>query len=153
MNGNIRQNCNNAKCGGAALSLFNSPTSTVLIVECANKYTYTGNESYNINDPNLEIDDTNNNHMSYIAFNSQDGNDGHPAIGDTYQNVKQPAFHDQDGGSLNYLAFDGHVKYLRSTAVSGARPVPAGVNANGDNNNCVANSSLTPYVMTYSVIK
>ena len=58
LNGNTRQNCNNAKCSGANLSQFTAPASTVLVVECAIKYTYTPNKSYNINDPNLDVDDT-----------------------------------------------------------------------------------------------
>jgi len=156
MNGNLRQNCSDHNggggkfCGGSALSLFNAPSSTVLIVEDAVKYQYTGNESFNINDPNLDINDANNNHASYISFSTQDGNDGHPAVGDTYQGVKQPAFHDQDGGSLNYLAADGHVKYLKRSAVSGILPSPAGTDKSGDNGT-VPTSNLSPYVMTTSV--
>ena len=152
LNGNLRQcNSGNSHCGGSTLALFNAPSSTVLIVEDAVKYQNTGNESYNINDPNLEINDTNNNHMSFIAFTTQDGNDGHPAVGDTYQNVKQVALHDQDQGSLNYLAFDGHVKYLKKTAVSGVLPTPPGVNTTGGDNNSVPTTNLSPYVMTFSV--
>ena len=51
-----------------------------------------------------------------IGFDSQDGNDAHPAIGDTYNGVSNDAFHDHDNGSLNWLAADGHVKYLKTDA-------------------------------------
>ena len=156
VNGNMRQNCNNGAggggplCGGSSLSLFQAPTNTVLIVECAVKNGNTPNEAFNINDPNDDVNAMNNSHNSFIAFNTQDLYDGHPAVGDTYNGNAQPAFHDHDGGSLNYLAFDGHVKYLRKTAVSGVLPNPNGYNGPGPGGTASA-SSPDPYVMTYAL--
>ncbi len=169
LNGNFRQNCSNhnggggAFCNGSNLSQITSPANTVLLDECAIKRSgvgkNTGNESFNINDPNLDIDDTNNNDMSYVAFTDQDGNDGHVAVGDTYMGgAPQPAFHDRDGGSLNYLAADGHVKYLKKTQVSGIEPNPNGFVGTGDGNgyngqNAASANNPTPYVLTTSVTK
>ncbi len=156
LNGNFRQNCGgpgNSHCNGTNLSQILSPANTTLLEEDSMKYNWVngpGNESFNINDPNLDVDETNNNHMSYIAFVDNDGNDGHVAVGDTYQNVVQPAFHDRDGGSLNYLAADGHVKYLKKTQVSGIEPRPPGYTGTGQNNFASANNP-SPYVLTTSI--
>ena len=134
----------------------------MLVAECAIKADGAPNVSGNINDPAWDTDAAggpgsagqNTDQCSFIVFDSQNIYDGHPAVGDTYlpANRPEPAFHDHDNGSLNYLAFDGHVKYLKKTAVSGAIPPPAGFVATGDNGT-IAASSPSPYVLTYSVTK
>ena len=155
VNGNIRQ-CNNGNslCNGAALAQFTAPANTVLVTECAIKANGTPNVAGNINDPSWDVNSKNTDHCSFIVFDTQNPYDGHPAVGDTFQrdNRKEPAFHDQDNGSLNYLAADGHVKYLKKTAVSGAIPSPPGFNATGDNGS-IAAGNMNPYVMSYSVTK
>ena len=153
INGNVRQ-CTTYtnNCNGAALSQFTAPANTVLVTECAIKADGAQNLSGNINDPSWDVNSKNTDHCSFIIFDTQNIYDGHPAVGDTYNGRKEPAFHDQDGGSLNYLAADGHVKYLKKTAVSGALPSPNGVAQTGDNGTVGANN-MSPYAMTYSVTK
>ena len=134
-------------CGGTALSMFAAPSSTVLLAEVAygNSQYSNPNESSNFNDPNNDIDDTSNVHSSAIFFDCNNQYDGHPAIGTKASfgcANGNPAFHDADNGSLNYLAFDGHVKYLRANAVDGVLP--------GSGGQSVANLPA-PYVMGYQV--
>jgi prepilin-type N-terminal cleavage/methylation domain-containing protein len=162
LNGEIRQNCNNNLCKGASLALFGSPSNTVLVFECAHNGHSAVNQSGDINDPNWDTRTTQAgvalDVCSMIGYDSQDGNDGHPAIGDVWNGIPNGAFHDKDSGSLNWLAFDGHVKYLKKTQVSGAMPNsgPAGPNTSyngpGDGGRTGA-SNPAPYVMTYSLTK
>ena len=167
LNGFIRQNCNGNLCKGSSLSLFGSPANTVLVFEALhNAHTLNGarasNQSGDINDPNWDTRTTQAgvalDTCSMIGYASDDGNDAHPAIGDSYNGVANGAFHDRDNGSLNWLAFDGHVKYLKKTQISGAMPGSgpngpgSGFNGIGDGGR-VGASNPTPYVMTYSLTK
>ena len=127
-----------------------------------NAHTYNGIRAYNqsgdINDPGWDARATVLDVCSMIGYASDDGNDAHPAIGDIYNGVNNDAFHDKDQGSLNWLAFDGHVKYLKKTQISGAMPGSGpngpgtGFNGPGDGGRTGA-SSPAPYVMTYSLQK
>lgn len=132
-------------CQGAALSLFSAPANTVLLAEVAQVGGGNNpNETSNLNDPENDLNDTNNLHSSAIFKPCNDVNDGHPAIGTkasfgcTGGNL---SFHDSDQGGLNYLAFDGHVKYLRANAVDGVLPNTGGL---------APDNLSAPYVMTYN---
>ena len=160
LNGYLRQNCNNNLCGGSNLSQFQAPANTVLIFECAHNGHKAVNQSGDINDPlwderttaaGVALDN-----CSFIGYDSQDGNDGHPAIGDIYAGINNDSWHDHDGHSLNWLAIDGHVKYLKATQISGAIPNsgPAGPNTNYNGPGTGGRTSAgnpAPYVMTYSL--
>ena len=165
LNGFFRQGCNSNLCNGSNLSQFAAPSNTVLVFESFhNAHTYAGaravNQSGDINNPSWDSTTTQAgialDVCSMIGYDSSDGNDAHPAIGDSYNGVANGAFHDPDNGSLNWLAFDGHVKYLKKAQISGAMPNsgPNGpnttYNGSGDGGRTPA-SSPTPYVMTYSV--
>ena len=160
LNGMIRQNCNNNLCKGASLALFAGPSNTVLCFESAHNGHRAVNQSGDINDPNWDARTTAAgvalDVCSHIGYDSQDGNDAHPAIGDTYQGIPNESWHDKDSGSLNWLAVDGHVKYLKANQISGAIPGsgPAGPNTNyngpGDGGRTSSNNPA-PYVMTYSL--
>ena len=163
LNGMIRQNCNNNLCKGASLALFAGPSNTVLCFESAHNGHRAVNQSGDINDPNWDARTTAAgvalDVCSHIGYDSQDGNDAHPAIGDTYQGIPNESWHDKDSGSLNWLAVDGHVKYLKSTQISGAIPGsgPNGPNTGYGANNLPGDGGRTssnnpaPYVMTYSL--
>ena len=165
LNGMIRQNCSNNLCGGASLSQFVAPSNTVLVLESdRNAHTYNGQRAYNlsgdINNPDWDAVTTQKglplDICSMIGYDSADGNDAHPAIGDSYNGVSNDAFHDKDQGSLNWLAADGHVKYLKKSQISGAVPNsgPNGPNTSyngpGDGGRTAA-SSPAPYALTYSL--
>lgn len=149
ISGNMRQACKGGNgpdsglCQGTALSLFSAPASTVLLAEVAQLGSGNNpNQSTNLNDPENDLNDTNNTHSSAIFKPCNDIYDGHPAIGTkasfgcTGGNL---AFHDSDQGGLNYLAFDGHVKYLRANAVDGVLPNTGGL---------APDNLSAPYVMT-----
>jgi prepilin-type N-terminal cleavage/methylation domain-containing protein len=165
LNGFIRQSRNGQYCDGANLSQFVSPANTVLLFESVyNAHTFLGkravNQSGNIDDPNW--DETSRaagvplDASSMIGFASDDGNDAHPAIGDVYNGVNNQNFHDKDQHSLNWLAEDGHVKYLKATQISGAIPNSGpngpntGFNGPGDGGRTGAGSP-SPYALTYSL--
>ncbi len=162
LNGFIRTGCNNNLCNGANLSQFNGPSNTVLCFESAHNGHKAVNQSGDINDPSWDAHTTAKgvalDVCSHIGYDSQDGNDAHPAIGDVYQGISNESWHDKDNGSLNWLAVDGHVKYLKKAQVSGAMPNsgPNGPNTSyngiGDGGRTGA-SSPGPYVMTYSLSK
>ena len=163
LNGYIRQNCINSTntgggplCSGANLSQFQGPANTVLLFESAHNGHSAVNQSGDINDPNWDTRAKTLDNCSFIGYDSQDGNDAHPAIGDVYNNINNESWHDHDGHSLNWLAFDGHVKYLKPAQISGAIPNsgPAGPNTNyngpGDGGR-TGSGNPAPYVMTYSL--
>jgi len=178
LNGYIRQNCTDHKgnggpfCDGASLSQFAAPSNTVLAFEAVrNAHTWNKqravNQSGDINNPSWDAATTAAglplDVCSMIGYASDDGNDAHPAIGDTYNGVGNDAWHDRDNGSLNWLAADGHVKYLKKTQISGAMP-GSGPNGPGQgfnpqvngqdypgNGGRTAAGSPGPYVMTYSI--
>ncbi|MDQ2687627.1 MAG: DUF1559 domain-containing protein [Armatimonadota bacterium] len=125
-NGNLRQSCNAQTCDGSNISLFQAPASTILLAECDR----TGNGN-NQNQANFSIDlptfvgkettSTWGNKDSGIFYTGGDPNTGISNNNDMYPNTIR---HDRDTHSLNYLAFDGHVKYVKAANVCGMNGTP-----------------------------
>ncbi len=152
INGPIAQNvgCPGQVCQGLALAQFVAPASTVLLVEAEYHGAYNPNMAYDMNNPMDELTYNSTNTTSMIVWDCASPNDGHAAIGNNASyncnangnNNNNPYLHDPDTGSLNYLACDGHVKYLRVSAVSGVLPgAGSGVSVTG---------LPAPFVMTYN---
>ncbi|MDQ2798823.1 MAG: DUF1559 domain-containing protein [Armatimonadota bacterium] len=139
LNVNYRQSpCYDGNCAhvlGTNLSQIDAPASTVLLGEEAFASTRnppSPNETINLNDPAADLHSPNNTQTSHILWNVNDPNDGHADL-NRHQDTSQ--------GSLNYLAFDGHVKYLKEGAVDGVLANPTQS----------PNNLAAPFVMTFNL--
>ena len=141
--GNPNNIPNQNPCEGAPLSAFAAPASTVLLVESPGGGG--GNNEAVLTNINAELNY--NKQSGQIIADCNNQGDGRPAIG-TKAGFNcaggNPAFHDSDNGSLNYLAFDGHVKYLKANAVDGV------LGGNTGPSQSPANLAA-PYVLTYNL--
>ena len=135
LNGNFRQGCNNQLCGGLNISQFQAPASTIMLAECDR----TGNGNYQ-NQANFTLDlptftskeaaTTWGNKDSGIFYTSGAGNPntGIPSGNDMYPNTIR---HDPDNKALNYLAADGHVKFVKAANICGLYTPDCSVNNMG----------------------
>ena len=137
LNGLFRHAITGQIMGGTALASFNAPSNTVLCVEAAINGRGSPNMALNLNDPMDEVNPGGLDYSSQIAFSVYETQDARPDVNR----------HDRDNGSLNYLAFDGHVKYIKKAFVDGVVPLPGAPNYNATQN---PSSLQAPYVMTYN---
>lgn len=139
----------NSDAQGAAASLFNAPTNTVLLFEVSGAQSDVTKEGNGAGSGDTSVDNE-----------SPSGNGNGVTMGgtDTYQTgplgspAKMPANTSTTGrhtDGSDFLMSDGHVKWLRGAAVSGGATNPSsGCAQDTDGSPCAADTTLRPAAST-----